>query len=331
MSISNEQKPIKFPALWGLRILVVLALILALIACVGSGFLFYHFGLQHAQQAVQQRAQVSADRAMLNTLRQQWRNDHQRLQQSLDDLKVQQAALSKERLPHTTLQALNLMTVKSAITMAQTLLAARQPPQHISQAVDQAINNLPVMGERSEVLRQCLARVNAQLLTLPALQTQQVLSQLNQYYDGLAQLRFAQPISQSPHHNQRHWDWRHPKQEVQQAWHWIKSVVVIRQGDAIGQHLLNQAGRLNALALLNLQWNEVRWYVLTHSPHYDIALRTLIDQIQQTTSPNTVRQKLIGQLKAMLPEVVTMPTDQLNAIHQSLHQADDLVDQLRAS
>lgn len=330
MSTSSEQKPVRFPKLWGLRLLVTLALVLALAACAGSGFLLYQFWLQHTHKPAQQQASA-LDHSMVDALQQQWHHAHQQLQQSLAALKTQQAVLSKERLPRATLQTLNLLAVKAAITVAQTLLAARQSPQLISQAVDQAINNLPVMGGHSEVLRQRLARINAQLLALPALQTHQVLAQLDHYYDELAQLQFVQPVSQPVEHTQQHWDWRHPKQAAQQAWHWVKSVVVIDKGTAIGQRLLGQATRLNALALLNLKWNEVRWYVLTHSPQYPDALRALIEQIQQTTQPNDAQQKLISQLKAMSSEVVGMPTDQLNAISQSLQQANDLVDHLRAA
>jgi len=323
----------KAPRLIGIKISIIISLLVSLAALASSSFLIEHY-LRHKTNMPQwQLTAMRLNHEVQDTktaIKHQLDLINKNIADQVNKIKSQQAHIAKQQQPGITSHTLSLMTTQTSISIAQSILLSHANAQDIAAVINQAMLNVPVMGNQTQPVQQLLARAHAQALALPTLQTSAALQQLDTIEASLSKLAFQPAIDTTKNKSEADSGitWRHPKTAVKQIWHHLKGLVVIHHDPTIGQHLLSASSRLNALELIMLHINHVRWNAITHSANYGASVDDLKTLISHYTQPTNAQQNILDEIKQLKNYTITYPTAQLNKLSQDLTQANQLIDQL---
>lgn len=167
-------------------------------------------------------------------------------------------------------------------------------------SVEQAKTDLMKTGHDTAV--NMLNQTLLELDKLPPVNMNHLLAQIDQAQKGLAKLSFKPPVTekdlQVPETAQE--TAAHTskvKAALNQSWHKIKGLLVVRHGNTVGQKLLTDSARVAAIASIRMQLQYARFYAIRHDAAlYQVALKRASDLVNMYCQPNAASKAWQAQI-----------------------------------
>jgi len=228
-------------------------------------------------------------------------------------LREQQQAFRSINQPNVTRQELDWASARVSLNLAAQALQFQRPLPEAQQALDEAWYDLRNNADMSTL--RSLQGLMHQVSTLPTLQTQNAIEQLDILQNQLSALSFKLPVSAAPANSAPQ---NGSENAFRATWNHVKSMMVIRHDNTIGQELLTDSARLNAVTELQLFLAKARWQILQASPEYQDTLQALMHKVQDYTQITPVQQTWLKHLFHIQQLPVMYPQKQVDAILQQI-------------
>lgn len=256
---------------WQGMIMILIVAVIAIVALIGaanSNFSLYKHHLMFWQKSTPHKTQFYSISARIN-----------QLQSQIDQLNASMNAASQAQPAATKTAPVSVPNIKGVQTKVNALyahLAAFNLQVALAQAnvfgklksteaaMNQARVDLMHSGQTAAV-----NALNDSLVAVQKLQPVDVnllLKKIDKLEKTLSQLKFKPPVSAADLASESQAvtsaKTGKVKAALDQSWHKIKGLLVVRHGDTIGQKLLTDSNRVAALASIRLQLQYARFYAI---------------------------------------------------------------------
>jgi hypothetical protein len=266
-------------------------------------------------------------------------NDNQTLHQQLNtqqaNLQAMQAAqentintLQASTLPMLSVHRMNLQAAYMNIQLGYWMFQHQEPTTLISKQLDLAKQNLKYAGASGQSLVASLDDLNDKLNSLPRVDINQVLTQMVALQASFANLNFKPVAVINTNSNQTaqapgHLNWR---QSLAYSLVQLKSQLIIQTNDQVGNELVSQASRVDAIRTLNLDLAVAKWYAITNNPNYTESLNQLVLDIQQYTAQNSAQTNSLNQALALQNLPISYSSNQLQDMNAGFNHLMEAID-----
>ena len=184
--------------------------------------------------------------------------------------------------------ALNLTAARVALNLVAQQAILERNKSDMLQLLHQVKSNLQVADINKALIKQ-VDDIQQLVVALPELKTGQAVKALRALNQSLSQLKFKLPVKAHKVKDEKVTSWSGAWHD---SWNHLRSLLIIRSNNTVGQALLTNANRQQTALGLHMLIQQAIWAAMVQPQQFNGAVLNLREQIER--SRNLIRHSKSG-------------------------------------